>query len=83
MYNDEYNLRPVICYKLKQPIVYNYGMRYETSENSFLSYYTTGNLDDARAELNKHRSLHNCCGHPINWDDISYFYADEQEMMED
>lgn len=85
MYNEKHNLIPVICYKLKQPRVYNRGTRYETSEDSFLSYYTTGDLDRARAEateLNDQRPAKNRFGYPINWDDISYFYADEQEMME-
>ena len=74
-----------ICYKTKIPEVYNKGSEYECYHDTFLAYYTCGPIEKAQAEadkLNETKPTHFFNGLPIDWDNIDYFYAGEQEMFD-
>lgn len=71
-----------ICYKTKNPVYYNKGTQYETSCDTFLMsmYWTTKERAQEEADrLNKERPATTGNGEPINWDEIDYFFASEQE----
>lgn len=75
----------IICYKTKEPVIYNKGTKYESRCDEFLSYYTYKSKNDAQSECDelntvKPNKLWN--GQEINWNVIDYFFVDEQEPME-
>ena len=78
-------LYTVICYKLKTPIYYNKGTKYEKSCDHFLAYYLYGaSLEEGQEEaenINKTKPEKLRTGEKINWDEIDYFYASQQEDM--
>lgn len=73
-----------ICYKTKNPIVYNAGTPYEKTESFFLSYFSYAPRAEVEAEaerLNTEKPKQLWNGQKIDWDKIDYFYADAQEMF--
>lgn len=78
-------LQTVICYKTIQPIVYNKGTKYECSDDEFLAFYTGMTLDQAKAYLEEVNATHAetwLGGSPVKWDNVAYYFADEQEPFE-
>ena len=62
--------KTVICYKRREPIVYNKGTQYERSCDTFLAYYTYKSVIDAQAEvdaINKNKPVNDPRGLPIDW----------------
>lgn len=85
MFKFEKELHPVICYKTRTPIIYNAGTRYETNCDTFLAYYAT-NYETAQAECDKLNTEHPnklWNGKDLDWNEIDYFFVDEQEAMGD
>ena len=75
----------VICYKMKEPVYYNKGTKYETTCDTFLAYYTYKNVEEAQVEvdeLNNEKPTKLWNGEPINWDEIDFFFVDEQEEID-
>lgn len=71
-----------VCYKMKMPVHYNNN----TVCDTFLSYYTFKSIEEAQKDceaLNhiKPSTLWN--GNKIDWEKIAYFFATEQDKMED
>ena len=76
--------RTVVCYKTKQPIIYNKGTQYEVKEDRFLSYYTHKTAEEAKAECDKLNTEHPETlwnGKPIDWTEVDFFFVSEQEEM--
>lgn len=74
-----------ICYKTKNPVVYNRGTKYESSCDTFLAYFTYKTREQAEAEvaaINHNKPQLSWSGEKIDWDAIDFFFVDEQEMME-
>lgn len=74
----------VICYKLKNPMVFNKGTKWESSCSTFLAYYTAKNEAEAQKEVDEINATHPeklFNGEKINWDEIEKFYVDKQEEM--
>ena len=77
--------KTVICYKTLRPMIINEGTEYEKRVSTFLfCYCDTIDLERAKSICNllntqKPSKLWN--GREINWDEIEYFFADEQEEM--
>ena len=74
----------VICYKLKNPVIYNKGTKWERGYDTFLAYQTYKPLYEAELEaddlnMDMPETLWN--GERIDWDNIDYFFAQEQEAM--
>ena len=75
-----------ICYKLKTPIVYNKGTRYEKSCDTFLACYG-GSMEAAQRKVDK---LNNnifvkaqfCAEHRLIANSIDYFYVNTQEEFD-
>lgn len=77
------NLRTVICYKQNEPTVYNKGTKWETSEDTFLAYYTYKTKDEAQKEVdeintNKPEKLFN--GEQAKCNERIYFVSEQEEM---
>lgn len=73
-----------ICYKMKTPVVYNKGTKYERTCDTFLAYYTSQSDAEAQAEaewLNTTKLATLRTGTPINWEKIDYFFVNKQEEM--
>ena len=73
-----------ICYKLKSPIYYNKGTKYETTCDTFLSYYTHLNDEEAQEEakrLNTEKPDKLWNGKAIDWAEIDYFFVHKQDEM--
>ena len=73
-----------ICYKMKNPVYYNKGTKWEKSSDEFLAYYTYKSVEDAKKEVeeinsNKPEKLET--GAPVNWDEVAYFFVNEQSEM--
>lgn len=77
-------IQTIVCYKTRQPVIYNKGTQWETRCDTFLSYYTYKSVIDAQREvdeINQTKPVNDPCGRPIDWDSIEYFFVDEQEEM--
>lgn len=75
-----------MCYKTKEPTYYNKGTSYETSCDTFLSYYASNNKAEAEAEAeyyNREKPEKDTRGYPIDWSKIDYFYINEQDLFDD
>lgn len=75
-----------MCYKTKEPVYYNKGTKYESSCDTFLSYYASSDDEIAKAEverLNKEKPEKDERGCTIDWDNIDYFFINKQEPFED
>ena len=76
--------KTVICYKTVNPIYYNKGTKYETTENTFLAYYTYKTIEEAQEEVNTLNATHPerlWTGERLDWAEIDYFFVSEQEEM--
>ena len=74
----------VVCYKLKEPVVYNKGTVYESKCDHFLAYQTYETLEEAKKIceiLNKTKPATLWNGEPIDWTQVEKFYADRQEVL--
>ena len=74
-----------ICYKTKNPVYFNKGTQYEKKHDTFLMGIIWGTKERAQAEadrLNRERPTRYGNGEPLNWDEIDYFFASEQEDFE-
>ena len=74
-----------LCYKTKNPVIYNEGTQWESKHSTFLFCYL-GNTKRETAEsicnrLNTEKPSKLWNGHIIDWDEIDYFYLNEQEEM--
>lgn len=68
-------IKTVICYKVKKPMFHC---------NSFLAYYTYKSVAEAEKEceqLNKEKPAKLWNGRPIDWNNVEYFFASQQEEM--
>lgn len=78
--------KTIVCYKTIKPVVYNKGTKYETTCDTFLSYYTSKTIKEAQSDcdkINVEKPLYLWNGQKIDWNEIDYFYADEQEPFDD
>lgn len=76
--------KTVICYKTVNPIYYNKGTKYETTENTFLAYYTYKTIEEAQEEVDALNATHPerlWTGERLDWAEIDYFFVSEQEEM--
>lgn len=74
----------VICYKMKKPVVYNPGTKYERYWDEFLAYYTYKSVEEASEEVAEINTTHPAKlwnGAPIDWDLVDHFFVSEQEEM--
>lgn len=76
----------VVCYKTKEPVIYNKGTQWETTCDTFPSFYMGrfSPLEEAIKmckELNENKPLKLWNGKDIDWNKIDFFYVDEQEPM--
>ena len=74
----------VICYKMKEPVVYNRGTKYESTCDHFLSYYTYKTQEEAQKEVDeinatKPAKLWN--GEKVDWNKVDHFFVSDQEEM--
>ncbi len=74
----------VICYKMKEPVYYNKGTKWEKTCDSFLAYYTYKTVVEAEQEVKEINStkpakLWNDA--PIDWNKVAYFFVSEQGEM--
>ena len=74
----------VICYKLKNPMVFNKGTKWENSCDTFLAYYTAKNEAEAQKEVDEINATHPeklFNGEKIDWNEIEKFFVSRQEEM--
>lgn len=74
----------VICYKVKTPVYYNKGTKWEKTCDVFLAYVTFKKLDAAKEEvekLNSEKPAKLWNGTAIDWNNVEYFFANEQESF--
>ena len=81
-----------ICYKTKEPVVYNKGTKYEKSNDTFLLHYysTEGTKEEQRAKAiakaekynREHTTGDRLMDRTIEWDNIEKFFVSEQEMFD-
>lgn len=75
-----------ICYKTKEPVYYNKGTKWETTEDTFLARYGYRQLEDNEeliARLNAHdqSALDFCYITPEKLANIEYFFVNYQEDL--
>ena len=69
------HMKTVICYKVRKSMF---------NCDHFLAYYTNMTLEQGQAEaekLNTEKPEKLFNGQPIDWNNVLYFYADQQEEM--
>ena len=74
-----------LCYKTKEPVVYNKGTGYETSCDHFLLGYIGYDEEHAQKvcdDLMRHKNATTSSGITIPWDEIDYLYIHEQEEFD-
>ena len=74
----------VICFKTRQPVIYNAGTKCEKRCDTFLAYYTYKTPIEAQKEvdeLNRTKPVKDWRGLPIDWDSIDHFFVNQQEEM--
>ena len=74
----------VICYKMKEPVCYNKGTKWEKTHDEFLAYYTYKNVEEAKKEveeINRTKPAKLWNGAPVDWEKVAYFFVSEQEEM--
>ena len=74
-----------VNYKTKKPVYYNKGTKWESSHDEFLAYYTFKSIEDAKVEVEEINRTHPSYlfnGQVIDWDEIDYFFVDEQEIFD-
>lgn len=73
-----------LCYKTKNPVVYNKGTKWEKQDDEFLAMYVSYNDIKAQAianDLNKNKPAMLPNGRPIDWNEIDYFFINKQDEM--
>ena len=78
---------PVICYKVKEPVVYNKGTKWEKSCDKFLACYGYANAEENKRLVNvlnmdEEAKGMFCDEHRLNANEIEYFYHHEQEAFD-
>lgn len=78
---------PVICYKLKTPIVYNKGTQWEKQEDTFLACYGYSDPEENKRfiEVLNHNEEEKgifCDKRGLNADEIECFIHHEQEPLD-
>lgn len=76
-----------ICYKLKTPIIYNKGTKWEKKEDTFLVCYGYTNIIDHNAklkELNTDEQAKEdfCNKHRLKANEIEYFFNNVQDEFD-
>ena len=77
----------VICYKVKQPHIYNKGTKYEKTRDEFLACYGLRDKEENIAfckilNANPDQRRIFCKQHCLNEDNIAYFFHYEQEPFD-
>lgn len=73
--------KTVISYKTIKPVSF---LGSTVTCDSFLAYYTYKSKEEAQKEVDEMNENHpekDRLGNPINWNEIAYFYVNEQEEM--
>lgn len=74
-----------ICYKTKNPVVYNKGTKWEKTCDKFLARYFENDMEKAQMEINRlntEKPDRVCkAGMMIDWEKVDYFFINEQEEM--
>lgn len=73
----------VICYKQKNPEIYNKGTAFETSCDEFLAYYTYKSVEEAQKEvdeINRTKPEKLWLGTPAKCDERTYFVSKQTVM---
>ena len=73
-----------LCYKTKNPVIYNKGTIWEKQDDEFLAMYVSYNDQEAQAiadKLNSEKPNELPNGRNINWNEIAYFYINKQDEM--
>lgn len=78
---------PVICYKLKTPVVYNRGTKWEKQEDTFLACYGYANPEENKRLVNVLNTDDEakgmfCDKYRLNANDIECFIHKEQEPFD-
>lgn len=74
----------VVCYKTKTPVYYNKGTKYESTCDTFLSYYAGKSREAAQKdvdEINRTKPEKLWNGEKIDWTKVDHFFVDDQEEM--
>lgn len=74
-----------ICYKVKNPVVYNKGTDREKKQDTFLAYLTFKKIEDAQKEAEKMNREHPekyWNGETIDWKNIDKFFAEPHDGFE-
>ena len=82
-------LKPIVCYKTKEPVYYNKGTQWESTCDHFLLWYMPSSMSVEQVQaicdkLNTERP-ETFDKMPIPWKEknIAYLYANAQEEMRD
>lgn len=73
----------VICYKTKNPEIFNKGTKYEKICDTFLAYYTYKSVEEAQKEvdeINKTKPEKLWNGELAKCDERTYFVSEQEEM---
>jgi len=72
----------VICYKVKSPVVYNKGTKWESSCDTFLACYggTQDMVNRLNTDINAKEQF--CAEHRLDADNIDYFFINQQEEFD-
>lgn len=78
---------PVICYKLKTPVIYNRGTKWEKQEDTFLACYGYANPEENKRLVNVLNTDDEakgmfCDKYRLNANNIEYFFHEEQEPFD-
>lgn len=76
-----------ICYKLKKPVIYNQGTRYEKKKNTFLACYGYDDIEDHNARLhelntNEKAKKEFCEYYRIDINNVEYFFNNVQDEFD-
>lgn len=87
MYDHFNRLKPTqttIYYKTKKPEIYNKGTVNETYQYEFLIGYTYKSKEEAEKEVAEINRTHPnvVYGRPIDWNNIDYFFVNEQKSFD-
>lgn len=73
-----------LCYKTKNPVIYNKGTKWEKQDDEFLAMYVSYNDTEAQTiveKLNKDKPTILPNGRPIDWNNVEYFFINKQDEM--
>ena len=66
-----------VCYKLRNPVIYNKGTRWEKKADTFLAYVSHKPLETLIKEietLNKEHPEKDACWNVIDWNNVIEYY---------